>query len=399
MENNSRAVWFPLLLTLALILACNSSEVRAQTGASPQKNALGEPPPIKTLGALQSPAGWKRYQFGDPALFSVALPETPIAVNASDEAEGRKDIPWVHLAQSATAGYEVVYFTETEILHKQSELERATFYRNFASGFVDAIKEKLAAGAEYQTLADRRIRAAGTEGFEREFALGPLQGRMRMFFIGTSAVSLVAMWKQDSPATEREAFFNSFTIDAAHDAAADSLNKQLPPNWKHYDLCSNNFSVTLPSAPAEERNPVSLKQGTTTTAFYYKVAADDALYIFSCVPDSPSDLELLSRAQRDLFFQGFSDRMLAKLRLILQSEGVKEELKAGTPREALVGGIKGQEQDFTAGPLLVRTQFAFSHRRIFAALAVWTLATPLSVRESFFPSLKINAPAAVRQKR
>jgi hypothetical protein len=68
--------------------------------------------------------------------------------------------------------------------------------------------------------------------------------------------------------------------------------------------------------------------------------------------------------------------------------------QASPAHDALVGGIKGREQEYKLGNIDLRAQVVFSHRRAFMIFGMWQLEAPLSMREAYFESFKINLPNA-----
>jgi hypothetical protein len=376
-----------------MALSCSA---RAQNAGPATDNPI-TPMPFKSVDERQSPAGWKRFLFGEPTLFSVLLPKSPQANSFHTTGSDGNLTSWHHISQSKVATYGIIYSVYDDPAVQKTEAQKRTSYNNFAAGFVNGLLKGMRRGEDErgQVLAERRVRAGGIEGFERDFAFAGHQGRLQMFFVGQRALALFAVWKQDAETgNERADFFKSLTLEMARESAAETARKSPLVDWKRYELGDNSFSILLPSAPQEEKRSTKFGGTRDVTVTYYRAEADNAYCALMYVPNTLVSAETLSRASRELLYQNLLDGAVEGLRRALERDGEHVEMKASQPHDALVGGINGREQEYKLGPVDVQAQVALSHRQAFMVIAMWPLEAPLTMREAFFQSFKINLPRA-----
>jgi hypothetical protein len=380
-------------LTLVMALACLARAQSTEPQADKQIPAL----PYKSLEDTQATAGWKRFQFGEPLLFSIILPQQPKESATYTTGNDGGVTSWHYIATSPAATYGITYavYDDDPALEK-TEAQKRTSYNNFAAGFVNGLLHGAqAAEGEYgRVLAERRIRAGGIEGFERDFAFLEYQGRLQMFFVGVRSVGLFAIWKTPVESSrERADFFKSLTLEMARGPASETVGKTPLADWKRYELEDNAFSIFLPSAPESEKRTIKIGAQPIVVT-YYRAQSDAAFCLLMYTPNVPANIEALSQAAREAYYQRLLDAAIASLRDALRKGGVPVEPKASPAHDALVGGIKGREQEYKLGPVDLRAQIVFAHRRAFIVIAMWQLEAPLSMREAFYESFKINLPRA-----
>jgi hypothetical protein len=221
-------------LTLVMALACVA---RAQNPEPPTVKPI-PPLPYKSVDDRPGTGAWKRFQFGQPLLFSIILPQPPKASNLYTTGSDGGVTTWYFVANSVAASYGAAYSIYDEYnsnpAMEKTEAQKQAGYNNFAAGFVNGLLQGTQApeGERGRVLAERRIKAGGLDGFERDFAFTQYQGRLQMFFIGQRSVVLFAIWKPEvESGKERADFFKSLTLDLARESFKVKLpNAPGPPN-------------------------------------------------------------------------------------------------------------------------------------------------------------------------
>jgi hypothetical protein len=224
------------LVSLALVMAL-ASIARAQNPEPPTVKPI-PPLPYKSVDERQGTGAWKRFQFGDPLLFSLILPQPPKTNNLYTTGSDGGVTTWYFVANSLVASYGAAYSIYDEYSSnpgtQKTEAQKRAGYNNFAAGFVNGLLQgtQAAEGERGRVLAERRIRAGGVDGFERDFAFTAYQGRLQMFYVGQRSVVLFAIWKPEVDSSkERADFFKSLTLDLARESAQVNLpNAPGPPN-------------------------------------------------------------------------------------------------------------------------------------------------------------------------
>ncbi|HEY0003303.1 MAG TPA: hypothetical protein VGB17_00735 [Pyrinomonadaceae bacterium] len=201
-----------------LLLASGAIRAQAQQPAYGSPNEIA-PLRMTAVEEASAPAGWKRYQFGDPLLFSAILPGAPQAQSEKfTDAKGPLVVR-LYMAASPTGGVYGLNYAEaapTMALDK-SETESRRFFTNYMAGFIAGFKKGLqdrgmTAELETQTSPERRVKISGLDGYEQDIAIGPFNGRSQVVFLGRNIYAAIALWNQNNPLSERTAFFNSFQI-------------------------------------------------------------------------------------------------------------------------------------------------------------------------------------------
>lgn len=176
-------------------------------------------PPVKASVDSSAPGGWKKFQFGEPALFSIILPEKHDAVG--------EILPLPGVAKPATS---YVYTGETEVgvfmaMYVEnlpfvagglSENIKESFYDGMWQGMLGGMKAELERTGLLLKITSgekKTITLSGLQGRSQDFTFGPLNGHARMAIAGQRAYMALIMAPPDGGG-EREAFFNSFEIHA-----------------------------------------------------------------------------------------------------------------------------------------------------------------------------------------
>jgi hypothetical protein len=385
-----------LASALSLLLALAPC-ARPQQSAAPQTTAGASPPRVEAVAEPRAPAGWRRYRFGEPVLYSVILPRAPLFV--PDGPHGDDLASFGYYAPSETAAYAVIYsFDAREGADRKTERQKRIDYNNFAAGFVDGLLkgEQFSPGARAQVLGERRVRLGGVEAFERDFALGTThRGRLRSISVGPRSLLVSAVWLADAPPAERTAFFDSLTLEMARAAAPPP-----PPlaGWQKFEPPDGRFTAMLPTPPAEVRRPVASGE-QTLAGVHYVSDSDDGYYVVGYLPDIIPRGARLSAAELEAVYRKVADEIFEGVRGQFASRGDDLGLTRQAPRPATVGGVAGREYAATAaGALEFRLQVALSGGAVFVVFAAWPLEATLATREAFLRSFRINARPAARPR-
>ncbi|HEY0099448.1 MAG TPA: hypothetical protein VGB76_10915 [Pyrinomonadaceae bacterium] len=185
--------------------------------APPIAQPLPTPLQAKPVADKLAPAGWMRYEVGEPLVFSLLLPTQPMGmVDRVNVAPGVEGISRIYLSVADTGVYGVSFMDAlpAELL---TEPRRRTFFegfsQEFAEGFQARMKER---GMEVRLtmLEQRAASASGMTGYEQDFSYGQVMGRVRVVFGAGSAYAVMAIWNGLSLNSERSAFFESLKVSA-----------------------------------------------------------------------------------------------------------------------------------------------------------------------------------------
>ncbi|MDX6696480.1 MAG: hypothetical protein QOF02_4083 [Blastocatellia bacterium] len=203
-----RGVWIALAM-----MSIAGGVVAQQTYGDPVGREV--PPPLKIVEADDKsvPAGWKRFQFGEPVLFSAILPSLPeehaARVSGSDGAE----IVRAFYSLSGTALLGITYTTDLPgaVKAKTVEQQKAAF-KNFIYGFAAGFANNSQGNepAKFNITSERSVKVGGLDGYEKVFTLGDYNGLAQMVFKEKSSVILIFLTGAGNPAAERATFFSSF---------------------------------------------------------------------------------------------------------------------------------------------------------------------------------------------
>lgn len=182
-------------------------------------------------------------------------------------------------------------------------------------------------------------------------------------------------------------------------ATMPSDDPSAPAGWQRFSLGGNSFSVVLPRAPQEERERKDLGNGGNLTVTTYSVDVAEGVYVFVYVPDFPFVAERVAPSVLESFYTGVWQGFTEGTREELAKSGTLFELKQGAQRDAMLGGLKGREREFTLGPLTGRAQAAATGRRVFVAMSMWSRDMPATEREIIFNSFRINPSPAAQSTR
>jgi hypothetical protein len=222
----TRKLYQPALALLFLVTFCAVSawaQKRADgqvvlPPAPPPPLVQAPPPPlpVKPVADTLAPAGWMRYEVGEPALFSLLLPVAPSA-----SAERMSLMPGVqatvrtYLSPTDSGLYGATYLDDLPA-SMMDETAKRSFFEGFVSGFAEGFEEGMktqGSTGKVQMLEQRRTTIGGLAGYEQEFSFDKLRGRVRLVFDGGRAYAVMAFWNGLSPDSERSTFFESLKIN------------------------------------------------------------------------------------------------------------------------------------------------------------------------------------------
>jgi hypothetical protein len=209
-----RGVW----IALAMMSVAASASAQ-QTYGDPVVHQDVPPLKIVAVDEKTAPAGWKRYQFGEPVLFSSLLPGQPGVQEARVSGSDGAEIVRSYYSTSGTAVYGVTYATDLPgAVEAKTEEQRLAAFKNFLYGFAEGVRKSRPeySKATFNILTEQTVKVGGINGYEKEFTLGDYHGRAQMAFQGKSKVTLICLWGKANPAGERDAFFSSFKFGQQH---------------------------------------------------------------------------------------------------------------------------------------------------------------------------------------
>jgi len=201
---------FKVLLLMFLAAVCIATTWGQSLPASPGLPATFIQP--KVIEDRSVRAGWQRYQFGVEPPFSVILPVAP-DVTAERNATALVN---TYLSNKGSAVYGASRLDGIgRISESATEDERQTFFRNFIEGFARGFQEALKKDNlkyEMKLSEPRKVTAAGHEALQQDLTVGAFQGSAQLVFLGSGAFCVFSIWNPETPAADREAFFNSFQL-------------------------------------------------------------------------------------------------------------------------------------------------------------------------------------------
>lgn len=211
----------PLLIKALLIVALltpSSSVARAQTARPGQ----GDPPPPKAsayrvFNEASAPPGWRRYEFGSVPMVSALLPMAPKEFTERQSLGGDKpSVMHIYMAESDNAMYAVYYAEDLPIVaDRMADKMKQSFYEGMVDGFARGLEQgmsnmgvllKVEIGERRKVVVDR------LDSMAFDFSIGPANGMALMTISGQRAYMAIAVWRQEAPAGDRDAFFKSFRI-------------------------------------------------------------------------------------------------------------------------------------------------------------------------------------------
>jgi hypothetical protein len=182
-----------------------------------QPSQVPSPLPARPVADKLAPAGWMRYEVGEPTQFSLILPAEPVATTARVKIiPGEWGISRSYLSLADSGVYAVSYVDALPAA-LQDEARKRTFFEGFGKEFAEAFQARMKErGMEVRLtmLEQRTATVGGLAGYEQDFSYGQVMGRVRMVFGAGSAYAVMAIWNGLSSNSERNAFFESLKVNA-----------------------------------------------------------------------------------------------------------------------------------------------------------------------------------------
>lgn len=222
MKVNTKLCQFALALLFAVSIgtasarAQKSAEEKIASPPSPPSSAQPSSLPAKRVADNLAPAGWTRYEIGEPARFTLILPAEPVArvervaVITDVEATARN---YMSVADSGVYGVSYLDALPAALLN---EARKRAIFESFVKEFTESIEARMKEGgtdARLIMLEQHAASASGLAGYEQDFSCGQMKGRVRLVFDVGSAYAVVAVWNGLSSNSERNAFFESLKVN------------------------------------------------------------------------------------------------------------------------------------------------------------------------------------------
>lgn len=212
-------------LALLFVVTIGTAQARAQKSAEGKVVSPPSPPgaqasqpqalPARAVADKLAPAGWTRYEVGEPSRFSLILPAVPGA-----SAERMELMPGVtvtvrtYLSSTDSGIYGATYVDDLPAA-MMNETAKRTFFEGFIKGFAEGFQEGMKAnggGGQLKWVEQRAATASGLAGYEQDFSFDRLAGRVRLVFEGGRAYAVMAFWNALSSNSERATFFESLKV-------------------------------------------------------------------------------------------------------------------------------------------------------------------------------------------
>lgn len=212
---------FPLF-SLALLCVLTQAAAQAQSSARkttpPVQTAPAQPAPLPARPVVDklAPAGWTRYEIGQPTRFSLILPGAP-----SGSAERMRLTPKLtvtirnYMSLGASGLYGATYIDDlpAELLN---DAMKRTFFEYFVKGFAEGFEQGMKKGgstAEMKMLEQRAATSAGLSGYEQDFTFEKMTGRLRLVYDGARAYGVLSFTSEPTNEADRTAFFDSLRVN------------------------------------------------------------------------------------------------------------------------------------------------------------------------------------------
>ncbi|MDQ1613549.1 MAG: hypothetical protein QOG00_3480, partial [Pyrinomonadaceae bacterium] len=162
------------------------------------------------------PAGWTRYEFGQPVRFSLILPAKP--TETSERVNFTPTIKvtvrnYMSLGESGLYGATYMEGLPADVMN---EAMKRTIFEAFVKGFAEGFQAQMNKGGapgEVKMLEQRAATAGGLAGFEQEFAFDKMMGRVRLVYDGARAYAVLSFWSDPAMDGDRTLFFESLRVN------------------------------------------------------------------------------------------------------------------------------------------------------------------------------------------
>jgi len=375
-----------------LLVSLGSMIITALCSASslPQDGSIAQPG--------TEAVGWKRFEVGEPAFFSVSFPRAPQSASRRISVrDGAGDV-WLFFVANTTTIVSASYQVD-DSGRTMSEHDKWAWFNNWAAGFVDSMVKNATLGASgpVSVVIERRVRSkSGVEGLERTVVVGECSVRLQSFFVGPRSLTLAAVWRTSSPKSEPAYFFDSLSLDMALGSAEVALISSPLAGWTRYELGEGSISAIFPKEPVEDREFARPRVQTEAAPVFFIAEKDDAVYGIGYLPDMPASAK--SPSERAAVYASTWSMLEENLRRTIEPELAVSKVKpradvkliAGAARPIKLAGLSGEEKIFTIGTLEFRGQLALLGKRMFFVVVWATIETPLAAREAFLQSVRLK---------
>jgi hypothetical protein len=213
---------FPLFsLAFLCVLAFAAAPAPAQRPrrkTPPTPVATTEPVPVAARPVVDklAPAGWTRYEIGNPMRFSLILPGEPSGSHERMNLSPEISVTvrnYMSLGESGLYGATYIDDLPAEIM---DEAMKRTFFESFVKGFAEGFQttmNKSGANVQMTMLEHRPATAGGLRGYEQDFAYDKMTGRVRLVYDGARAYAVLSFWSDPATDGDRVAFFDSLRIN------------------------------------------------------------------------------------------------------------------------------------------------------------------------------------------
>lgn len=213
-------------LALLFVVAIGTSSAWAQkradekiilppSPAPPLTQQPSLPLPFKPVEDKLAPAGWTRYEVGEPSVFSLILPAEPGAsVERMNVFPGLTVTVRTYLSAADSGVYGATY-VEGLPAATQGDAMKQSFFEAFMTSFIDGFEQSVKSRGvitSVKRLEQRATTAGGLAGYEQDFSYDKALGRVRLVFGDGRAYAVLAIWNGLSSNSERNAFFESLRV-------------------------------------------------------------------------------------------------------------------------------------------------------------------------------------------
>lgn len=176
------------------------------------------PPPSKVVQGATVPAGWQKYEFGEPRLFSVALPAKHEVETEVVKLGPKLFAPGYTYSGETDDGTYIAYYMEKLPIDaaRMPEKYKNDFYEGVWKGLVDGIRQEMEKNGillQLESGESRPAKVSGLDARDQDFTLGPVGGRVRMVLSGSRIFLALLMEDSEKPVSAAGlAFLNSLEV-------------------------------------------------------------------------------------------------------------------------------------------------------------------------------------------
>ena len=212
------------LLSLALVCALiHAATVPARAQRARGKTAgtaAGKPAPpqiaARPVADTLAPAGWTRYEIGQPTRFSLILPAAPTTSAERMTLTSKITVTvrnYMSLGASGLYGATYIDDLPQELMN---DAMKQTFFEYFVKGFAEGFQEGMKKGGstgQIRMVAQRATTSGGLSGYEQDFTFDAMTGRIRLFYDGARAYGVLSISTDPASDADRMAFFDSLRVN------------------------------------------------------------------------------------------------------------------------------------------------------------------------------------------